>query len=639
MFRRSPNLRTQQRLTRAVIESLETRQLLASIPATPDEFWATAINSSEIVCDWNDRSSDETGFKIERKQGDNGTWQQIAMVGADVETFLDSGLPAGTRFVYRARAYNDAGHSSYSNSDGSSTKTDSTPSPTPGTAPAAPDDFWATATSSSEILLEWDDNSGNETGFAIERKQGNSGTWEQIATVGADVETYLDSGLPSSTRFVYRVRAYNDAGHSGYSNSDGSSTKAGTSPTPTPTPTLPSAPDDFWATATSSSEIFLEWDDNSSNETGFKIERMQGDNGVWQQIATVGANVDTYLDSSLPANTRFVYRVRAYNDAGNSGYSNSDGSSTKGSSTTLPSTTISWSTKASSPIKRAEAIGGVVNGKLYVLGGLYLGTNGEILATTRCDVYDPATDKWTRLDDMPEKLTHAQAVIDGGNMYFIGGYVGDHPGAGTNHVWKYNTTTDTWSRLVNLPIFTGSGGAALLGRELHYFGGMNEARTEESPNHYALNLDDPNATWVRKADLLNPRNHTAGAVISGVLYCIGGQYNQEEFQIAQDDIEAYDPVNDQWVKVADLPTVRSHHQSSTFVYNNQLIIIGGETGSESNVRQVTAWNPVTNTFTELTRLPSARSTQVAGVLPDGRIIASTGNAPSPSDTTWIGTFV
>ena len=35
--------------------------------------------------------------------------------------------------------------------------------------------------------------------------------------------------------------------------------------------------------------------------------------------------------------------------------------------------------------------------------------------------------------------------------------------------------------------------------------------------HYTLNLDDPNATWVRKADLANPRNHTAGAVINGLV--------------------------------------------------------------------------------------------------------------------------
>lgn len=409
-------------------------------------------------------------------------------------------------------------------------------------------------------------------------------------------------------------------------------------PPPPPTETSPVAPDDFLATAINSSQITLEWDDNAGNETGFKIERKQGDNGTWSQIKIVGANVEGYLDSGLPASTQYYYRVRAYNGVGNSGFSNTDGSTTKPDAG-LPSTTISWSTKASNPLKRAEAGGGVVNGKLYVLGGLYLDTDGDILATRRADVYNPATNRWTRLRDMPEKLTHAQGVVDGNNIWFAGGYVGDHPGPGSSHVWKYNTTNDTWTSIVDLPADRGAGGSALIGRELHFFGGMNETRDEESGDHWSLNIDNPNAQWVRRASLLNPRNHTAGAAVNGVLYALGGQHGQEEEQDAQNDIERYDPVANRWTKVADLPAGRSHHASSTFVIGNTLIIVGGETGHGQNMRQVTAWNPSTNKFTELTKLPAARSTQVAGVLPDGRIIASTGNAPSPVSTTWIGKFV
>src|SRR3990172_3063220 len=52
----------------------------------------------------------------------------------------------------------------------------------------------------------------------IERKTGTSGTFAQFATVGANVTSYIDSGLTSGTTFCYRLLAYNVAGDSAYSN-------------------------------------------------------------------------------------------------------------------------------------------------------------------------------------------------------------------------------------------------------------------------------------------------------------------------------------------------------------------------------------------------------------------------------------
>jgi fibronectin type III domain protein len=96
------------------------------------------------------------------------------------------------------------------------------------------------------------------------------------------------------------------------------------SPTPTPTPNpLPAAPSNLTATAVSSSQINLAWTDNSNNETGFKIERCQGNNCTnFAEIAQVGANVTSYPNTGLTRNTWYRYRVRAFNGSGNSGYSN-----------------------------------------------------------------------------------------------------------------------------------------------------------------------------------------------------------------------------------------------------------------------------------------------------------------------------
>jgi hypothetical protein len=67
----------------------------------------------------------------------------------------------------------------------------------------------------------------------------------------------------------------------------------------------------------------LAWTDSATNENGFKIERCAGATcSNFVQIATVGANVKIFSNSGLKRNTSYRYRVRAYNGAGDSPYSN-----------------------------------------------------------------------------------------------------------------------------------------------------------------------------------------------------------------------------------------------------------------------------------------------------------------------------
>src|SRR5215217_5895594 len=85
--------------------------------------------------------------------------------------------------------------------------------------PAAPTSLVATAVSTSRINLSWTDNSGDESGFRIERcKNPNCTNFAQIAQVGAGVTTFADTTVSKNTAYNYRVRAFNAAGNSVYSN-------------------------------------------------------------------------------------------------------------------------------------------------------------------------------------------------------------------------------------------------------------------------------------------------------------------------------------------------------------------------------------------------------------------------------------
>jgi len=94
--------------------------------------------------------------------------------------------------------------------------------------PNAPTGLTATAVSQHQINLSWTDNATNESGFKIERSPFAPGSWTQIAAVGANVTTYPNTGLASGTTYYYRVRAWNAAGDSAYSNEAHATTSSGT---------------------------------------------------------------------------------------------------------------------------------------------------------------------------------------------------------------------------------------------------------------------------------------------------------------------------------------------------------------------------------------------------------------------------
>lgn len=93
----------------------------------------------------------------------------------------------------------------------------------PPIPPEVPSSLAAGALSQTQIGLSWGDGGPNETGFEIERQSGGAG-FSRIATVGANVTAFTDSGLTPGTLYTYRVRAINSGGVSAYSGEAGATT-------------------------------------------------------------------------------------------------------------------------------------------------------------------------------------------------------------------------------------------------------------------------------------------------------------------------------------------------------------------------------------------------------------------------------
>src|SRR5262245_5916038 len=275
-------------------------------PTPPSGLAASAASSSQINLAWTDNSTNETGFKIERATSSGGPWTQVVTTGANTVSYPIYSLTASTTYYFRVRATSGSGDSAYS-----AVASATTLAAPPAWPDSAPTNVVATMVSSSQIRVTWTDTCTNETSYVVERTTGTA-AYAQIASLPANYTSYTDSGLAAGTTYTYRVSTQNGGG-ARYASPVSATTQ-------TVAPTLPAAPSGLTTSVASSSQINLGWTDNSSNETGFYVERATSTGGPWSTIATTGSNATGYSATGLAASTTYYFRVRAFNGTGSSAY-------------------------------------------------------------------------------------------------------------------------------------------------------------------------------------------------------------------------------------------------------------------------------------------------------------------------------
>ncbi|MBC6947438.1 hypothetical protein DWB58_05795, partial [candidate division KSB1 bacterium] len=187
-----------------------------------------------------------------------------------------------------------------------------TANPPPPTPPEAPTNLQANAISSTQINLTWNDQSGNETRFRIERKIG-TGAFTFLLNKAAGSTNHSDTSLTPGTQYTYRVRAENDAGNSAYSNE-----ASATTPAP-PTVTTNAATNIGKRTATLHARVNA----NLASATvkfQYGLTTSYGSEIAATPSPVIGNNA-TEVSAVLPdlaANTTYHFRVTASNSAGTS---------------------------------------------------------------------------------------------------------------------------------------------------------------------------------------------------------------------------------------------------------------------------------------------------------------------------------
>jgi N-acetylneuraminic acid mutarotase len=234
--------------------------------------------------------------------------------------------------------------------------------------------------------------------------------------------------------------------------------------------------------------------------------------------------------------------------------------------------TNTWTAKAPLPTRVYATNGaGVINGKIYISGGI--GHDDTI--RRQLYMYDPATDTWTQKRSMPTPGHSGVTGVINGQLYVLTSCACVVFSAG---FYRYDPVANQWASLPRPRSIHREGMGGIVGGKFYVAGG----------NHIdLLEVYDPATNeWTTKTAMPSVRTLGAGAALGGKLYVIGGREetgNGNDASVATTSV--YDPVTDTWTNKTPMPTARYGIAASRVFLNGQpRIEVVGETRPGTNLR-------------------------------------------------------
>jgi PKD repeat protein len=283
--------------------SMATGSIVAhpSPPAAPSGL--TASQSGPVVLTWQDNSSNETVFYIERCQGagctDFGSF--VATQWPNVPSYTDYSAVTGQRYSYRVRAYNSGGYSAYSNI--ASILVGAANQPPTAVISAVP-------TSGVAPLSVVFNGSGSSD------PDGTIATWAWSFGDGASASGPVITHVYSAAGFYVANVTVTD-------NGGASNTTSVTISVTTGAASVPTAPTTLAAGSSTRARINLTWINTATNATSITVQRCSGSTCTgFVPVAQLAATAESWTDTRVKSRSTYRYRVSASNAAGRSPYSN-----------------------------------------------------------------------------------------------------------------------------------------------------------------------------------------------------------------------------------------------------------------------------------------------------------------------------
>ncbi|CAO2653374.1 Nn.00g027850.m01.CDS01 [Neocucurbitaria sp. VM-36] len=246
-----------------------------------------------------------------------------------------------------------------------------------------------------------------------------------------------------------------------------------------------------------------------------------------------------------------------------------------------------WTTKAPVPRALNHLNAAVVNGKIYVLGGL--AETGEKLRTWRAVpdswVYSPSTDSWEEVPGLPAGEARGSAAVGVYKhaIYLAGGLIDTElfPG-GKEHavpiVSIFDTRTSTWLPVPdatrNIPESRDHAGAAVVGSKMYILGGRNGGQLNVRDIVFVLDLRNLEGGWeTGSARMPTPRGGVAAGVVGSKIFTFGGEGNTAVASGVFDQVEVYNTRRDTWESIGKMRLPR--HGTYAVGVGKRVCIPGG----------------------------------------------------------------
>lgn len=239
-------------------------------------------------------------------------------------------------------------------------------------------------------------------------------------------------------------------------------------------------------------------------------------------------------------------------------------------------TPTAWVQRASMGIARSEIPAAVVEGTIYLPGGLVPTAQG-VGAAASVERYGVDADAWDSVADLPAPRHHSMSVAFEGRVYVLGGFGNGVDPWATG--WVFDPQTNVWTDIADLPVAVGAGAAVEIDGLIYVVGGV--------PIGNSLFVYDPTADiWDILPSMTQAREHTAAVAFDGDLWVLGGRWDAEMLS----GVEVFDPQSGTWSSGPAMQEARSGFGAT--VLGGSIFVAGGEVFDQSNGFQATALDSV-----------------------------------------------
>jgi hypothetical protein len=264
----------------------------------------------------------------------------------------------------------------------------------------------------------------------------------------------------------------------------------------------------------------------------------------------------------------------------------------------------SWATMAPMPTARSGLGVGVVDGKIYAIGGGY----------SVNEMYDPSTNIWVTKQSMPNPNRLCAAVPCNGKIYCIGGLDYSQPQGyygllSTNSNEVYDVASDSWSTLKPMPTARDSLTANLVNGKIYLIGGRS-GLTAVTPINVTEIYDIATNNWSTGKQIPTPVAGYASAVIDDKIFIIGG-FNLKILDYVN-STQIYDPASDSWSNGAPAPNLNYGGfaaAATTGIFAPKKIYVIGGGGTQ-------IYDPANDSWSSGSGNPNARGEAGVGVVDD-----------------------